>query len=685
MALDIQRPDPSSPAAVASAQFTMARRGYSEEEVRDFLRQVSVELSRLIERERFLQNELKALQARGPVDMSAVDEATVTEMLGAEAARVLGAAREAAQAMRDRAAESAENIVREASREAARVLEEANTEASRRRTDVMTEAEQEIELAKQQGREMVAEVRAYRERVLDDLARRTDEARRELERLVQERERLISAFERARSAASGVVGDLNAFDEAIRDVGLVPPLAPPDAPPPPRATRQTETPFFDARKFEDPNTDNTPDQGIVVDAAGPTTAEATVEPTTEGATDELTAEANEQANEALATSDTTASDASATDATQTHAVDAPVTAEPSPAAPTADITAAPTAASAAEEPIAEVVSLFDRRRKKEVASATDTSVTPLHPAFERVEAQPPEPKQPSAAERSSSEAPTTTPSTQPEGESHDANDRVDALFKRLRASNSERVATETTKALAKTSDVLPKAVSPKSDRSVFQQRATTIAAVLDAMLRITKRNIADDENAIITHVGGKRTSLSPEAMLHDIEQQSRRYADTLREELTSIAVEAARTIQSARRADLRTSALDGVVEGVVRIFINDMLHPLHERVRAALGRHANDRDAIISEIRTMFKQARTETLTKVVTDVAYFAYARGVFTACDATTNVCWVVDADGPACADAEDNTLAGSIRHGEEFPTGQQHPLAHDGCRCLVIPADK
>ncbi|NBY56870.1 MAG: hypothetical protein EBQ57_00780 [Actinobacteria bacterium] len=233
--------------------------------------------------------------------------------------------------------------------------------------------------------------------------------------------------------------------------------------------------------------------------------------------------------------------------------------------------------------------------------------------------------------------------------------------------------------------VSPKRESPKSDRSLFQQRATTIAAVLDAMLRITKRNIADDENAIITHVGGKRTSLSPEAMLHDIEQQSRRYADTLREELTSIAVEAARTIQSARRADLRTSALDGVVEGVMRIFINDMLHPLHERVRAALGRHANDRDAIISEIRTMFKQVRTETLTKVVTDVAHFAYARGVFTACDATTKVCWVVDADGPACADAEDNTLAGSIRHGEEFPTGQQHPLAHDGCRCLVIPADK
>lgn len=226
---------------------------------------------------------------------------------------------------------------------------------------------------------------------------------------------------------------------------------------------------------------------------------------------------------------------------------------------------------------------------------------------------------------------------------------------------------------------------PKPNQSVFEHRAATITAVLDAMVRIAKRVLADDENAIITHVGGKRTSLSPGAVLHDLEQQSRRYADALREELTSIAVEAARTIQSARRADLRTSALDGVVEGVAHIIVSDLLRQLHERVRAALERHVDDRDAIIGEVRSTFKQARSETLTKVVTDVAHFAYARGVFTACDTAGKVCWVVDANGPACADAQDNALAGAIRHGEAFPTGQLHPLAHDGCRCLVIPADK
>ena len=208
MALNFSRPDPSSPAAVGAAQFSVARRGYDQEEVRDFLRMVSAELARLQERERFLESEMRAMQTRGLSDPGVLDEATVTQLLGAEAARVLAAAREASESMRQRAAESAEQLIREASHEASRLIDEAQLEAARRRSDLAGEVEAEIELAKQQGREMVAEVRAYREKVLADLARRSEEARRELERLVVERERLLGAFERARLAASDVVGEL---------------------------------------------------------------------------------------------------------------------------------------------------------------------------------------------------------------------------------------------------------------------------------------------------------------------------------------------------------------------------------------------------------------------------------------------------------------------------------------------
>ena len=70
-------------------------------------------------------------------------------------------------------------------------------------------------MAKQQGREMVEEARAYRERVLAELARRRDLARQQLEQLVHGRDRLLQAFERARLVAVDVVAELS-------------PLAPPD-------------------------------------------------------------------------------------------------------------------------------------------------------------------------------------------------------------------------------------------------------------------------------------------------------------------------------------------------------------------------------------------------------------------------------------------------------------------------
>ena len=38
-------------------------------------------------------------------------------------------------------------------------------------------------------------------------------------------------------------------------------------------------------------------------------------------------------------------------------------------------------------------------------------------------------------------------------------------------------------------------------------------------------------------------------------------------------------------------------------------------------------------------------------------------------------------ACPDCEDNSLAGAQAKGEPFPTGQLHPPAHPGCRCLLV----
>jgi DivIVA domain-containing protein len=176
MAISFSRPDPSSPSAISSANFTVARRGFDQAEVRDLLRMVAAELARLQERERFLERELKTAQRAVPNAAVALDEEVVTRLLGEEATKVLQAAREAATQIKLRAEDNAARLVREASDEAQKLREEAELESARRRHDAGIDADAELEMAKQQGREMVNEARSYRERVLGELSRRREAA-----------------------------------------------------------------------------------------------------------------------------------------------------------------------------------------------------------------------------------------------------------------------------------------------------------------------------------------------------------------------------------------------------------------------------------------------------------------------------------------------------------------------------
>jgi hypothetical protein len=156
--------------------------------------------------------------------------------------------------MRDRAAETAERIVREAASEVARMREEAEIEASRRRSDASSDSEAEIELAKQQGREMVNEARAYREKLLAELANRRELARQQIEELIRHRDRLKEAFERASLAASGAVGDLTDFDAAAEEFQQAVPVVEETTPISDVKPQEVETSNvlpFDREKFED--------------------------------------------------------------------------------------------------------------------------------------------------------------------------------------------------------------------------------------------------------------------------------------------------------------------------------------------------------------------------------------------------------------------------------------------------
>ncbi len=628
MAISFSRPDPSSPAAVGSAQFSVARRGFEQEEVRDLLRGVSAELARLQERERFLESELRAMQTRGLSAPGALDEEMVTALLGEETARVLTAAREAAKQQIARAAETAERLVREASSDAARIRQEAEIESSRQRNDAVADVEAEIELAKQQGREMVIEAREYREKVLSELARRRELAREQIEHLIHDRDRLVAAFDRARLAANDVVGDLTEFDELSEEVARISGLSTPvDA---------TAPIFFDHTKDPDaiPQSSESIEVekvvGVIAESIDSTTIEtAEIFETTEiiGVVEVL--EDEEVAEEIP---DTTV--------VAMHEAPAGMSEHPSSEPP-------------AQEHIAEVVQLFGKKRKEAEAPQPTTEVVepPVEAAkvIEVVEAK----KQPAIS----------TPQKK----------SVDDLFARLKQTSTAEVA-RTTK---------PKVVVPKVDQGVFDHRDEVLEPIMVLITRKMKRVLADEENSMLTYLQGKKSVVALEKVLPSADEHLQMYVEALSEDVISAAMAGAQSLSKSLKADLRKRVTRSAVMQVVsRTMDESTIRPLREKIQRAVEQSNGDKDEMSNLIRSVYREMKMQRVEQQVSDIARMAYSRGAYLVLDQGTQVCWMVDPNGPSCADAEDNSLAGSTDLGSEFPTGHVHPTAHAGCRCLIAP---
>ena len=632
MAITFSRPDPSSPAAVGSAQFNVERRGYDQGEVRDFLRMVSAELARLQERERFLESEMRAMQTRGLSDPGVLDEATVTTLLGEETARVLSVAREAAQQMRARGAESAERLVREATAESARLREEAEIEVSRRRSDAVTDSESEIELAKQQGREMVNEARAYREKMLSELARRRELAKQQIEQLVRDRDRLMSAFERARLAANDVMGDLSEFDDAADELTRALPEGVIDS-------TIKNVVQFDREKFED-------------DESVPAVADITTLPVDESIAMSVEVLEREKVVEP-----------SIEIAVVEEKVQPVIRQEVKPEIqPEADL-----------EPDdghrAKVVQLFGRTSRR------------LHPSTDAPVSEAPVLELPVA------EKPAVI---------NPKNSSVDDLFAKLRKAGADSVAgsVKQVKPIAKQpmkaspSVVEPRKapVSAKPDAQIFSKRDDALTPMIEVLAKKLKRVLADEENAMLNYLQSKKAQVALEKVLPTFDSHVQSFVEATSKDLIEAAMAGAQSLSKSLKADLRKKISNTAVMQVMsKKLADEIVLPLRTRIQKCAEKSAGDSNEMSSLIRTVYREWKMQQVDKLVGDVTRLAYSRGAYLVLDAGTKVCWMVDPNGPPCADAEDNSLAGAIARGENFPTGHEHPVIHSGCRCLVVPSPR
>ena len=613
MAISFSRPDPSSPAAVSAASFNVSRRGFDQTEVRDFLRMVSAEMARLQERERFLESELKAMQTRGMSAPGMLDEELVTTLLGEEAARVLGTAREASSQIRLRAEEAATRLVKEASSDATRLREEAELEAVRRREDAAADAEAEIELAKQQGRDMVNEAREYREKVLTELARRRELAREQIEQLIHNRDRLLNAFERARLATDDVMTGLVSVDHDLPREYIN--LAPTTGPVPTIVLERVVEAFKEA------------------EAEAPEAIELFDHTKLEEIEPEVTPEVVQEVVEE-------------TPVVEIEVVEAIV--EP---------TAVVEPAVVVEDEKSNVVNLFSKERPR---PETSVEVNPEHPSVDK----------------------TVAPKNEANAQA------VENLFARLREATVDKAASNAVsggkvvepRKSTKKAEVVKEAattvapVQPMHDAGAFARRDEVLASVVVAMSRKLKRVLADEENEVLEYLRGKKNALSIDAIVGELEVHAKRFSDAVAEDIMTAAKGAAK---SAKATD---------VVPTVDVLINvQLVKPLRDRLAKAIEQNGTDRVAMAKALRGVYRQWKSQHIDEQVDDIACLSYSRGFFAGVKPGTQVCWMVDPNGPECPDAEDNSLAGCIALGKEFPTGNLHPLAHAGCRCLLAPVQQ
>ena len=646
MAISFSRPDPSSPTAVAGATFPSSRRGFDQNEVRDFLRMVSAEISRQQERITFLERELLNSQQAAPAPQIELNEETITELLGEETARIVQAAREAAGKIKVRSEETATRLVREATDEAARVREDAELEAARVRQDATSDAEAEILMAKQQGRDMVNEARAYRERVLADVARRRELAREQIEDLMHGRDRIVQVFDRARIATEDVLRELDdVAEEPSEFVNLAPTTGPI-----PIIVQADE---IEAREAMRPAVSSAP-------AFAPYDQDEDVAVMAEEVVIDRTALIEDVV------------------VIEKTVVEEPVIEAVAEVSVVVETPIAPVVELVVETPVSNVVPLFARQE----VQAVDTDDEDLDDEDDVND--PPlvivEPK-----------AKVVVPP-------------ADDIFAKLRRSGAESVAKEVAttqvkkaepkkktaeKETAKVSEpVVEKAVAIAAEPAIeevaaptpFELRDEALAPVIAAMSRRLKRVLADEQNEVLDILRGKLPVKTLDAIVGPKSDHSARMIEALEASLRGAALAGAKSLSNASDKEVQkmvTSQMAAINEYVVATVVA----PLRERLSRSISQASGDNAELTSLVRLVYREWKNTHVDTQVDNIAQTSFGRGAFAALTPGAQICWKVDPNGPACADAEDNSLAGFVGAGEAFPTGHTHAPAHAGCRCALV----
>jgi hypothetical protein len=273
---------------------------------------------------------------------------------------------------------------------------------------------------------------------------------------------------------------------------------------------------------------------------------------------------------------------------------------------------------------------------------------------------------------------------------------ADDIFAKLRRSGAESVAKEVAttqlKKVEPKKKPVEKKIEPAAEESVeapveevavattFELRDEELAPVIAAMSRKLKRVLADEQNEVLDILRGKLPVKTLDAIVGPKTDHSARILEALEASLKAAALAGAKSLSNASDKDLQKMVASQMA-AINEFVIATVVAPLRERLSRSISQAAGDNAELTSLVRLVYREWKNQHVDTQIDNIAQTSFGRGAFAALTPGAKVCWKVDPNGPACADAEDNSLAGFVNAGEAFPTGHTHAPAHAGCRCALV----
>jgi len=223
------------------------------------------------------------------------------------------------------------------------------------------------------------------------------------------------------------------------------------------------------------------------------------------------------------------------------------------------------------------------------------------------------------------------------------------------------------------------------DDALRRRRDAVLEPLVPDAVRAAKRVLQDEQNSLLDAIRRARGRYEPARLLPEHEHQREAWVSILTPSMDAAFL-------GGRAAAGKTGRVTGAPARVVGHALSVVVTQLRERLATTIesvvaeGPYESPLElqrALGSAIGARYREWKSAELEARLRDAACAAYARGSFEAAGAGSHLRWV-PADPGRCPDCDDNALEPTIK-GSPFPTGQSHPPAHPGCRCLVVPLDR